>query len=226
MLTVYTICALAGSLMLLLFLIMSAMGMGGDADVDGALDGAVDGGLDAAAQALDGSLEGAPDGVGDAVDQILAQDHAAAKYEMLEDTASSSSSFFFQVLSFRSAVAAVAFFGLGGRVADAGGAGGALTFLVALTCALAAMVLVAWIMQALYSLREDGTVRVANTLGAPANVYLAVPGARGGVGKVTLTVQNRSMEYDAMTDGAPIPTGSRVVVAGVINDSTLLVKQG
>lgn len=203
MLTVYALCALGGSLMLLIFLVMTLMGFDGD-------------GVD---------VDAIPDDLSHGVDDILAQDGAASRYELMDDAPSANSSFFFQILSFRSAVAAIAFFGLGGRVADAAGAGALLSLFCAVTSALAAMVLVAWIMQVLYSLKEDGTVRIVNTLGAPANVHLTIPEARAGVGKVVLTVQNRSMEYDAMTDEAALPTGSRVVVADIINDNTVLVKR-
>ena len=59
--------------------------------------------------------------------------------------------------------------------------------------------------------------------GAPATVYLAIPGARGGVGKVTLTLQGRTVEYEAVTAGARIPTGAPVVVVDVVAPGTLEV---
>jgi hypothetical protein len=189
--------------MLLIFLIMSAMGLSSGEEVDAAVDVM-------------------PDAVGDA----LGDTDGAARYEMLEDTAGSGSSIFFHMLSFRSIVAAVAFFGIGGRIVHALAYPMPVAILAGATAGMAALFLVGWLMQMLYSLREEGNVQVVNTLGAPANVYLAVPGERSGVGKVSLTVQNRSMEYDAMTDGELIPTGSRVVVAEIINDNTLLVKRG
>jgi hypothetical protein len=66
-------------------------------------------------------------------------------------------------------------------------------------------------------------VRGEGRLGAPRSVYRAGGGGGGGVGKVTLTLQGRTVEYEAVTAGARIPTGAPVVVVDVVAPGTLEV---
>ena len=60
-------------------------------------------------------------------------------------------------------------------------------------------------------------------VGKIGTVYLRVPGRRGGAGKVHLNVQNRTVEYLAMTDADELPTGSRVSVVAVVSPDTVEV---
>ena len=53
----------------------------------------------------------------------------------------------------------------------------------------------------------EGTVRINRALGAEATVYLRIPGNRQGAGKIQINLQNRTMEYLAVTLGDAIPTG-------------------
>jgi hypothetical protein len=50
-----------------------------------------------------------------------------------------------------------------------------------------------------------------------------VPGQRAGVGKVTLKLQNRTVEYQALTPYQQLPTGSKVVVTAVLGPDTVEV---
>lgn len=132
-------------------------------------------------------------------------------------------SWFFSVLSLKSLVAAVAFFGLGGLTASGFGASAYLSILSGLVAAAFAMVLVTWLMHLLHDLRSDGTVDIENAVGLTGEVYLSIPAAGSGIGKVTVGVQNRSMEYKAVTDGDALPTGTPVVVVDIPASDTLKV---
>ena len=127
------------------------------------------------------------------------------------------------LFSARSIPAAVAFFGVAGAAAARAGWRAALAAGAAVVAGLAAMVVVAWLLGQLLRLEDDGTVRVEGALGAPATVYLAIPGEKAGTGKVTLTLQGRTVEYQAVTSGAPLPTGAPVVVVDVVAPGTLEV---
>ena len=130
---------------------------------------------------------------------------------------------FVRLLTFRSIVAAVAFFGLGGRVAGASGLDPALTLVVAAATGGGALFLVAWLMRALVRLQSDGAVRIGRAVGRGGTVYLPIPGHKSGVGKVMLNVQNRTMEYQAVTDQDALPTGAKVVVVAVVGSDTVEV---
>ena len=76
----------------------------------------------------------------------------------------------------------------------------------------------------LYTLRADGTVRIQRAIGQHGNVYLRIPANRSGSGKIQFNLQNRTMEYLAVTAGQELPTGAKVVVVGVVNPTTLEVQ--
>jgi len=81
-----------------------------------------------------------------------------------------------------------------------------------------------WLMRGLYSLKAEGTVRIQRSLGLPATVYLRIPGHESGMGKIQINLQNRTMEYSAVTSGDAIPTGATVVVVGIVGPDTLSVQ--
>jgi hypothetical protein len=134
-----------------------------------------------------------------------------------------SSNWLFGVITFRTMVAALAFFGLGGLAAEYATWERGSTMLLALACGAAAMFLVHGIMRGLHRLSEDGTVRIGSSVGEIGSVYLRIPGQRSGVGKVTVNVQGRSMEFEAVTSHAALPTGARVIVTDVLDGETVEV---
>ncbi len=140
-----------------------------------------------------------------------------------DDTDHAGSTWLFKMLSVRTLVAAMAFFGIAGLAADAAHLAPLLTLGIALAAGFAAMYGVFRAMQLLYHLRSEGTVRIHRTIGLEATVYLRIPGQRAGIGKVLVNVQNRTMEYSAMTAGPELPTGGKATVVGVIAQDTLEV---
>ncbi len=130
----------------------------------------------------------------------------------------------FGVLTFRTIVAALTFFGLAGLAAHSASMSPLATFAIAIAAGLAAMYGVHWMMQGLFRLRSDGTVRIDRAVGKTGTVYLRVPGQKSGVGKVTVSLQGRTMEYQAMTANDELPTGNRIVVVDVIGRDTVEVE--
>jgi len=130
----------------------------------------------------------------------------------------------FGVLSLRTIVAALTFFGLAGLAARSAGASTPTVLLVAVAAGVAALYGVFYLMQTLSSLRHDGNVRIDRAVGRQASVYLKIPGHNAGSGKIQIDLQNRTMEYLAMTGGETIQTGARVVVVGILNPTTVAVE--
>ena len=74
-------------------------------------------------------------------------------------------------------------------------------------------------------LQYNGTLDVRNAVGLSGTVYLTIPPARSETGKVTLLLQERLTQIDAVTDcETPIKTGAEVVVVGVSGKTTLIVQ--
>ena len=134
------------------------------------------------------------------------------------------SAWLFRVLTFRTISAGLAFFGLGGMAARTSGAAEPWPVILGLGAGLAAMCGVYYLMQALYRLNDDGTQRIGRAVGCEGVVYLTIPQAHTGRGKIHVTVQNRLLELDAVTAGPALPTGSRVIVAAVPGSDTVQVE--
>lgn len=71
---------------------------------------------------------------------------------------------------------------------------------------------------------QSGTIDVNHAVGCKGNVYLRIPGQKKGEGKVQITIQGAIREYDAITAGEELKTGTPIEVVGVVNENTLLVK--
>lgn len=130
----------------------------------------------------------------------------------------------FSVISFRTVVAAVTFFGLAGMAARSSGASTPTTLLVAVGAGAVAMYTVYWMMRCLYTLKSEGTARIERALGLPATVYLTVPPQKSGNGKIQINLQNRTMEYLAITAGDSLPSGAKVVVVDIVSHDTVEVR--
>ena len=74
-------------------------------------------------------------------------------------------------------------------------------------------------------LSHDGSFKMSEAVGLMADVYLRIPAARSGRGKVQVSVKGSVQEIDAVTDSdKDIPTGGQVKILEVIGDDLLLVK--
>ena len=130
---------------------------------------------------------------------------------------------FFKVLSFKTLVAFVTFFGLSGMAATRGGISLVPTLMISLASGSVALYIVAWLMAGLSKLQSSGTVDIRNSIGSAAKVYLSIPGNHQGRGKVTVAVQGRTVEAKAVTAGKELKTGSMVRIVGAPAADTLEV---
>lgn len=120
---------------------------------------------------------------------------------------------FFGILSFKTLSAFAAFFGLTGLAAAQGGVDSDLLRLVlAMIAGTAAGAVVMVLMRGLSKLQASGTVDLDDVVGKTASVYLRIPGASKGDGKIMVEVQGRERELLAVTAGPDIPTGATVTV--------------
>lgn len=133
------------------------------------------------------------------------------------------SHWYFSMLSLRALASAFAFFGLAGMASLSEGLEAGPALLIAGASGGAALAGVAYLLNALRRLHADGTVRINRAIGKTGTVYLRVPGRRSGAGKVHLNLQNRTVEYLALTDADELPTGSRVSVVGIVSSDTVAV---
>jgi hypothetical protein len=121
-------------------------------------------------------------------------------------------------------VAALTFFGLAGFAAVQGGQGVVVSLAVAVVSGIVAMYVVHWIMQFMYGLGQDRTLRIAMAVGQRGTVYVPIPGANAGEGKIQVAVQERVVEYAAVTgEREELPTGAQIVITRIVSPGTVEV---
>ena len=87
--------------------------------------------------------------------------------------------------------------------------------------------LVMYVFSLLGKMQQSGNINVyKSAVGCQGTVYLTIPAARTGEGKVQISINSSVREYNAQTEeDSPIATGTPIKVTEVINDSTLLVEK-
>lgn len=98
-----------------------------------------------------------------------------------------------------------------------------LSITIGLLIGVASVFLCSYAMKKATDLQSEGNVDNNNALGKIGTCYLAIPGEHRGTGKVTVLIQNRLVEAEAITDEEEgIRTGEEVKVIDV-KDTVLVV---
>jgi membrane protein implicated in regulation of membrane protease activity len=116
-------------------------------------------------------------------------------------------------------------FGWGGGIALDNGLSLPVATLVAAVNGAVLMLLLAWAIKLIYSLRTDGTRQINDAIGAIGTVYVTLPPSRAAGGQINVTVSGR-LETVAALNAAlrPLPSGEKVKVVGVVDTNTVLVE--
>lgn len=130
------------------------------------------------------------------------------------------------IFTIRGVIAFFVVFGWIGFVLGGAGVTLWITIPVAVLGGAVMMVVLAFLLRAVMKLRSGGNLDNKNALGTSGTVYLTVPAARGGSGKVNVLLQGSYVERDAVTDEAEaIPTGAEIVVTGLSGQTMLVVNR-
>ena len=190
--------AIPATLVLLIQTILMLIGVGdGDADFD-APDGEID---------LDFDGDATPDGFDGDIDDLAGLDSL-------------------HIFTVRGIIAFFVIFGWVGVVMESANIPLVVTLIVASICGFATMLLIAYLFKLVLRLRSDGTADNRNALGSAGKVYLTIPPARSGEGKINLMLQGAYVERNAVTDETEsIPTGCEIIVVGTSGQTSLVVKR-
>lgn len=199
--TVFLIAAVMGGTVLVCQFVLTVFGLGGD-HLDTGFDGS------------------------DLPDDIATDHHTSMSTAADSEFAHPDSSWLFGVLSFRTLVAAAAFFGVAGKAALSAGFQQSTSLVFAALVGLAAMYGMYWLMKLIGSLTSSGNERISNALGQSATVYIPIPASGKGAGKVQLSMQNRIVEYRAVTDDdSRLNTGETVEVVDIAGSDVVCVRR-
>ena len=130
----------------------------------------------------------------------------------------------FGLISFRTLIAFATFFGWGGVVALNQGFSPPKALMVAFLFGFIAMVALAFLLAQLFKMQESGTIDTYNAISKTGEVYIPIPAAKNGTGKIHIEIAEKIMEFDAVSEGEKLKTGVRVKVLDVLKDNTMLVK--
>jgi len=206
----YLVAAVVGGTILVCQFVLALIGLGHDGGGDFAHDGGGD---------FHGDTHLGGSGQFDHAGDVQGDAHAGAGTH-------SDSSHLFAVISFRTVVAASAFFGVTGLSTLNGGMPATTSFVLAMIAGAVAMYGMYGLLRLIASLGSAGNERIGNALGAEATVYVPIPADGRGRGKVQLSMQNRIVEYQAVTDEPePLKTGQKVEVVGIKNSDTVAVRR-
>ena len=128
------------------------------------------------------------------------------------------------VLSIRAIAGFLTFFGLVGWAGTGAGWSPPLAALAAFAAGASVMLLIAWVMRMFKRLDESGNYDPMDAVGATAQVYLRIPAGGAGKGKVTASINGRSVEFGAITQGSELATGSACRVVRLVTQDTVEVE--
>ena len=129
------------------------------------------------------------------------------------------------VFSFRNLINFLLGYGWAGALLFSSIEKGWLLQVVAIAVGLVFVLAFVFMFRQVMKLSHDGSFKLQEAVGLKADVYLRIPAARSGRGKVQVSVKGSVHEVDAVTDrDAEIATGGQVEILEVLGDDLLLVK--
>ena len=102
-----------------------------------------------------------------------------------------------------------------------------LRVIVSVLIGIALVAVVMWLFKWLAGMQQSGNINLQKAAaGCEGKVYLTIPAARSGSGKVQITIAGAVREYDAVTESEEaLRTGMTIRVVDVIDANTLLVEE-
>ena len=207
----FAVVAIPATVMLFLQTIMLLFGIGGSHDTDTQADG-------------DASFDH-----GDFADDLNITDNGDFAEDVhIEDTSHDYPNHHDAGLRLFTVRGIVAFFSVGGWLGVVLGETKlhtAFVLLISVLGGLISLFTIALILKWSLKLQDEGNIDIRNALGKTAQVYIPIPANGKSFGKVTLLLQDRYVEYSAITQNSEaLKTDSLVKITGIINQSTLVVK--
>jgi membrane protein implicated in regulation of membrane protease activity len=100
-----------------------------------------------------------------------------------------------------------------------------ITLLLSLLISLPLVLLLSGLYYFFSRMTEEGNMDLNKAINTIGEVYLSIPANRSGTGKAMVTFQGVLRELEALTDGAAIPTGEKVIVKAIVDNQYLLVEK-
>ncbi len=100
-----------------------------------------------------------------------------------------------------------------------------LLLILSAVVGVALVAIVMYLFKWLSSMQQSGNINLYKAaVGCNGTVYIPIPGERQGEGKVQLSINQSVREYNAVTDGEALKTGTQIKVVEVLSPDTVLVE--
>ncbi len=130
----------------------------------------------------------------------------------------------FQFFTLKNLIGFFTIFSWTGIACVEAGLSNGITLLIATAAGLLMMGIMAGLFYLMMKSGADGTMKIQQAIGQTGEVYLTIPGKRGGIGKIQIKVTGSIRTLDAISDDLePLPTGRMAKVTQIVNDNILLV---
>jgi len=203
-------------------LLIIGVGFGSESDGDVEVDSDVDTDFDTddgadltgnIAAGIDADSDAAIGEISSYVDKSVKEVDSRSNYSILK------------VFTIRGIVAFFALGGWAGLAALSGGINAFWSIQIAVFAGVSALLLASIVIRLALRMQESGNINLKNTLEQTAEVYIRIPPARSDKGKVTMLVQERFVEVDAITDcDIELLPHSKVEVVALAGADCLVVK--
>jgi len=161
------------------------------------------------------------EGLDEAVDHGIDHDsdHPA------NEAGSNSSSSIWKIFTIRGIVAFFALGGWAGLAALSAGVPLLWSIHIAVVAGVAALLLASLVLQLALKMQDSGNINMRNALTQIAEVYITIPPSRSNTGKVTMLLQERFVELEAVTDeDCEIRPNTKVEVVALASEGRLVVR--
>ncbi len=129
------------------------------------------------------------------------------------------------LFSIRGIMAMAAVGGWSGLVMYEAGIALPVTIILALAFGFMALVLIAWLMKISENLQSSGNIVLGYAIGKVGTVYIPIPENMKGSGKINITIQERFLEVDAVTNAErKLNTGESVRVVATDENGMVVVE--
>lgn len=102
-----------------------------------------------------------------------------------------------------------------------------LLIMVSIVIGVALVAAVMYLFKWLNSMQQSGNINLEKSAaGREGTVYLTIPAARSGKGKVQISINGSIREYDAVYEGeSALKTGASIRVVDVLDSNTVIVEE-
>lgn len=208
---IFVCIAIPATVILVIQLILSLIGIGGDSDVDH------DMGHDMPDHDFDADTEFDAE-TGDGIFGTEDPSHEELSMQNLDSG--------IKLFTVRGLVAFFAICGWTGALMAENDIATPITILVAVAAGFLSLVLVALFYRLMSKMQSDGTQVIRNAVGLSGTVYLTIPAKRMGYGKINVLLQSSYSELEAVTDEeTDILSGEEIVVVSISGGNTTVVKR-